>query len=384
MISQEHIFSDPGFIATDLSTGEGVTEFVEISSNDFDEQGISRTSYSIPNYSDDGLSKIRVVRRYESSPLVAQKVTKIEATEPPVVGWSLGENLHTFAKGMKAVITNGLNSDMNFTDEASTWINIHKHDDLVDKISSVLSGDDSSFHIIKDSSVGEHIVVGTFGNSIEVLDRQIVTGNENNIFIASVDALGECRWIKTFGGEAIFSNLNLIMPNSGEILVFASFAGNFEIQPLGRNFDSNINGNFHLSLSVDGKFEKASYLDGFENTDLVVVTNSEEDLISISKVENKENNDSIFQISKFDSDVELTKEIKLSSDGELRIEDLSCNNGLIWIVGSNTGSITFNDEKLYQNDSSNGFCNCNERQIRNFYLSIYQFVFELEHQANRI
>ena len=116
-----------------MSTGEDITEFVEISSDEFDEQGISRTSYSIPHNSDDGVSETRVVRRYENSPLVAQKISKIEATELPVVGWSEGESLHAFARGMEAVITNGLNSDMNFTDESSSWVNIHKDNDVVEK-----------------------------------------------------------------------------------------------------------------------------------------------------------------------------------------------------------------------------------------------------------
>ena len=58
--------------------------------------------------------------------------------------------------------------------------------------------------------------MGTFGGNIQVLGRQIVTGHEN-VFIAKVNTLGECTWIKAFGGEAIFSNLNLIMPNSREL-----------------------------------------------------------------------------------------------------------------------------------------------------------------------
>ena len=71
------------------------------------------------------------------------------------------------------------------------------------------------------------------------------------------------------------------------------------------------------------------------------------------------------------NDVELTKEIELSSDGELRIEDLSCNSGFIWIVGSNTGSITFNDEKLHQNDSSNGFLIAMNDKLE---ISIFRFI----------
>jgi hypothetical protein len=368
MLSKDEVFNDPGFLAVDQKTAENVSHLVEVNNSDvINEFDIRRIQYTLGDESGIASSQTRIVRQYGEAPMRADKILSIDSLNPVSFGWSLGEDINVWGSGIKTIIDWGTGNENNFTNNLCTWLKSHKSSDNQEVCSSIISGDEPAIMLVE-SLVGlGTVVAGTFGNQIEVFGKKIVSEYSNNIFVACVGDNGIPLWIKTFGGDATFSECQLILKDDGNILLLGIFNGGFTVGPLQRSLNSSANQLFALSISPSGEFQDLKGINGSGVVSLVNLFESNKAFFLVLNINDEGGQGRSGSICKFDHDFLLIDEISVKSEKLIEICSAAIDGNDIWIGGKYQGVLSVDQIDFVENPVPNGFIfNLNQELDINF------------------
>ena len=245
MISATQVYEESGFTGTDLKTMEDISNMVTVSTDEKDSYGINKFYYSLEDEISWTTFQTRLVREYGNSPLTVSKVSVVEASSIKGIDWSDHEYLLTWGDEIQSIYINEVDSNLTFINEQSSLVVFSQDSPNAEKLGSVVNDDNASFHVIRDFGELGTLVLGTFSGNIEVLVK-ILSDNRQNIFICLLDKDRNLAWIKAFGGEVNFSDLNLLISPDKNIFVVGSYLGDFEIQSLNKGFRADEKRHFYF------------------------------------------------------------------------------------------------------------------------------------------
>ena len=254
MISAAQVYEESGFTGTDLKTMEDISNMVTVSTGEKDSYGINKFYYTLEDEISWTTFQTRLVREYGNSPLTVSNVSVVEASSIKGIDWSDHEYLLTWGDEIQSIYIEKVDSNLTFINEQSSLVVFSQDSPTAEKLGSVVNDDNASFHVIRDFGEFGTLVLGTFSGDIEVFGKKILSDNRQNIFICLLDKDRNLAWIKAFGGEVNFSDLNLLISPDKNIFVVGSYLGDFEIQSLNKGFRADEKRHFYFSISEGGEF----------------------------------------------------------------------------------------------------------------------------------